>query len=193
MKYPAIAARFSRRQLTVTTILISIILASALASEIWQDSLMAGLGASLDWLHSEREHHPVLFAGGYAALYMASLALLLPTDSLMMIIAGLSYQPVTAILFACTIHTAGATVSYAGTRRLTGYPGKPLSRRDRLKAWWSLLALRLVPFLPTHIATVTLAQVPMGLTGFVTATWIGSLPYTIAMVLSANYVLKAVR
>lgn len=181
------------RQLCITGGLLLLIITGAVLAEVWQDDIIAMLGWSLDWLTATSKQWPILFATGYALLYVASLALLLPTDSAMIIIAGLNYPTFFAVIFDCTIHTLGTMASYWGTRQLIGKPVQQPTSPARIKAWWSLLGLRLVPFLPTHVATLALTRAPIGIIGFATATWIGSLPYTTALILSADYLVESLQ
>lgn len=156
----------------------------------YQNQAFAFIKSSLDELLAYRQIHPLQVMAGFSALYLASLLLLIPSDTVFMLLAGALYNTIFGTLLTCTVHTIGTMGMFFASRHLLRRnPGEGedafqngalryanATSKERWNAWFTLLLMRMAPLIPTHGISVVMANAPLSARGFFTATWLGTLP-----------------
>lgn len=152
----------------------------------YEQQILEYIQAQLVWLQSIHAEHPVLFPLAYFLVYVVSLTIIIPSDMLMMLLAGALFGLVFGSVLSCTAHTLGATINFASSRYLFKRM-KPLEETKpkvshTSDAWFYLLLLRFTPLVPSHGISLMMGATGLSVMGFFTGTWLGSFPMSVLFV-----------
>lgn len=173
-----LALRFGPALLVLTAIVL--IVRSGLLGRLSLEGLRASRHDLLDLVRA----HPVESLGLYAAVYVATVALSLPTALILTLTGGFLFGPWiggTTAAFSCTL---GATIVFLISRLAagdaiearTGPRVRAVAEEIRKDAFFYILTLRLVPVTPFWLTNVAAGLIAIPVATFASATLIGILP-----------------
>ncbi len=148
------------------------------------DSLKAARAGLGDWVAA----NPLQAALGFAAAYVAVVALSLPGAAIMTLAAGALFGLIEGVIIASLASTIGATLAMLAARfiardwvrrrfpRAVGVVDKGVSNDGALY----LLSLRLAPVFPFFLVNLAMGLTAMPAARYALVTWAGALPGTIA-------------
>jgi uncharacterized membrane protein YdjX (TVP38/TMEM64 family) len=128
--------------------------------------------------------HPLESLGLYAAVYVASVALSLPTALILTLTGGFLFGPWIGGLTASASCTVGATIVFLISRLAVGDAVEArigprvrvLAEEIKKDAFFYILTLRLIPVTPFWLTNVAAALIAIPVSTFVLATLVGILP-----------------
>lgn len=176
------AARFALRFGPALLIVIAVVLIarSGLLGRLSLDGLKASRGALLVFVHA----HPLQSLGLYAAVYVASVALSLPTALILTLTGGFLFGPWIGGVTASVCSTLGAVIVFLISRLTvgdaveakTGPRARALAQEIKKDAFFYILTLRLIPVTPFWLTNVAAGLIAIPVSTFAVATLVGILP-----------------
>ena len=128
--------------------------------------------------------HPLQSLGLYAVVYVASVALSLPTALILTLAGGLLFGPWIGGVTAAISCTLGASIVFLISRLAvgdaveakTGSRVRAVAEEIKKDAFFYILTLRLIPVTPFWLTNVAAGLIAIPVTTFASATLIGILP-----------------
>lgn len=162
---------------------IAVLLRTGVLGRLSIDSLKAHRGALLDFVHA----HPAQSLGVYLAVYVATVALSLPTALILTLTGGFLFGAWLGGSTAAVGCTLGATVVFLISRLTagdavearTGPRVRALAEEIKKDAFFYLLTLRLIPVMPFWLTNVAAGLISIRVGTFFVATLIGIWPVAV--------------
>ena len=159
---------------------IALLLRSGLLGRLSLDSLRESRGQLAALVHA----HPLESLLVYVLVYVATVALSLPTALLMTLTGGFLFGPWLGGLAAAVGCTLGAVIVFLISRLAvgdavearTGPRVRALAEEIKTDAFFYILTLRLIPVTPFWLTNVAAALISIPVSTFASATLIGILP-----------------
>ena len=173
-----LALRFGPAALVLLAIVA--LLRTGVVGRLSIDSLKANRGALMAFVHA----HPTESLLGYLAVYVATVALSLPTALILTLTGGFLFGAWLGGAAAAVGCTLGATIVFLISRLTTGDAVeaktgprvRALAEEIKKDAFFYLLTLRLIPVMPFWLSNVAAGLIAIRVSTFFTATLIGILP-----------------
>ena len=164
-------------------LVIAVLLRSGLVGRLSIEGLKASRGALLAFVHA----HPAESLLVYVAIYVATVALSLPTALILTLTGGFLFGPWlggTAGAVSCTL---GAVIIFLISRLTvgdaveakTGPRVRALAEEIKKDAFFYILTLRLIPVMPFWLTNVAAGLIAIRTTTFAAATLIGIWPVSV--------------
>jgi uncharacterized membrane protein YdjX (TVP38/TMEM64 family) len=165
---------------TLVLVAIALLLRSGLLGRMSLDGLRESRGQLLGLVHA----HPLLSLLAYALVYVASVALSLPTALILTLTGGFLFGPWLGGSAAAVSCTLGAVIVFLISRLAvgdaveakTGPRVRALAEEIKKDAFFYILTLRLIPVTPFWLTNVAAALIAIPASTFASATLIGILP-----------------
>jgi len=159
---------------------IAALLRTGVLGRLSIDSLKAHRGALIAFVHA----HPGESLLAYLAVYVATVALSLPTALILTLTGGFLFGAWLGGAAAAVGCTLGATIVFLISRLTagdaveakTGPRVRALAEEIKKDAFFYLLTLRLIPVMPFWLSNVAAGLIAIRVSTFFTATLIGILP-----------------
>jgi uncharacterized membrane protein YdjX (TVP38/TMEM64 family) len=173
--------RFGPALLVVLAIVV--LLRSGLVGRLSIDSVKANRGELIAFVHA----HPAESLLVYLAVYVATVALSLPTALILTLTGGFLFGPWIGGTTAAAGCTLGATIVFLIARLTagdavearTGPRVRALAEEIKKDAFFYLLTLRLIPVMPFWLTNVAAGLIAIRVSTFFTATLIGIWPVAV--------------
>ena len=173
-----LALRFGPALLIVIAVIL--IVRSGLLGRLSLEGLKSSRGTLLAFVHA----HPLESLGLYAAVYVATVALSLPTALILTLTGGFLFGVWLGGATAAVGCTLGAVVVFLVSRLTagdavetrTGPRVRALAEEIKKDAFLYLLTLRLIPVMPFWLTNVAAGLIAIRVSTFAAATLIGILP-----------------
>ncbi|MBL1278565.1 MAG: FAD-dependent oxidoreductase [Ectothiorhodospiraceae bacterium] len=142
--------------------------------------------------------YPIIFIGGFMAVYVLSTALSLPGASLLTIFAGALFDLTTGVIIVSFASTVGATCAFLITRyflrdtvqRKFGDKLKTFNDGIKKEGAFYLFTLRIVPVVPFFVINILMALTPIKTWTFFWVSQLGMLAGTIVYVNAGTQIAK---
>jgi uncharacterized membrane protein YdjX (TVP38/TMEM64 family) len=173
-----LALRFGPALLLVAA--VAVLLRSGVLGRLSLNGLRESRGELLAFVHA----HPLQSLIVYALVYVASVALSLPTALFLTLTGGFLFGTWLAAAVSCTL---GAVIVFVISRLTVGDAvearagrrARALAEEIKKDAFFYLLTLRLIPVTPFWLTNVAAALIAIPVSTFASATLIGILPPTL--------------
>lgn len=151
--------------------------------------------ALLNWT----THHYLLAPCLYVLIYIAMVAICIPTTIILTLIGGYLFGLLAGTLYVIFSATIGATLLFMATQSAIGPWLAQSVKAQKAKGWVVkmhagfnrnafnyILALHLIPIFPFALINVAAACLNVRITTFITATFLGIIPYSFIYVSLGN-------
>lgn len=173
-----LALRFGPVLLVVAA--VAVVIRSGWLGRLSLESLRDSRHGLLEFVRA----HPLQSLGLYTGVYVASVALSLPTALILTLTGGFLFGPWIGGTAAAVCCTAGATIIFLISRLTvgdalearTGPRVRALAEEIKKDAFFYILTLRLIPVTPFWLTNVAAGLIAIPVSTFAAATLIGILP-----------------
>ncbi|OCX65821.1 hypothetical protein BFP70_06680 [Thioclava sp. SK-1] len=175
-------------------VFIAVILVAVAASWTVADPSIDGLRDLFAQFNGAKASHPMAFAGGFFAIYVAVTALSLPFATWLTVIGGALFGLWGGLALVSFASTIGATAAFLVSRYLMGdwvrarYGEKLAQYHQKLETEgpFVLFSLRLIPVVPFFVVNLIFGLVPMPAWRFYAISQIAMLPATAVFVFAGT-------